>query len=190
MLLGGLILAQCADEVAGVGTPTVVITGATAIGVTSTMWLVGRGFQTVDVIAGAVETNVKMVIDRVGEESSKIVPVIIAMVITLLLIVVHQLVQKFWWMSPKQWMFKSGANPEGNMASLQDGRSLPRIKWLSRALISRVVANHTDAVALASDSNRNYVKRIKDSSHCFNFEMTGQTTKKTYVVRLLSLIHI
>ena len=150
-----------------------------------------RSYEAFDVVVEAVENSTVQFVTAVGEESTKAVPVVFGMVLTLLLVVLKYIVQKYW-TTRKERMMECGETPEGNMALAGSSQGTPPsfvqtqaegypyVPWVSKDLIARAVRNLDDAMKLAEDA----VSRKRDSLLSFNFEVASQTQQRKYVVRL------
>ena len=148
-----------------------------------------RSYEAFDTVVSAVEiTSVQFteaignqtvkIVEAVGHEGTKIVPVLAGVFITLLLALLKVVVQKYW-VSRKEKMKLYGESPEGNASSSrlaltlekakpnrpahettpELSRNFPRLPWLSRDLLARVVMNWKNAQELAGHE----VARVPDT---------------------------
>jgi len=146
-----------------------------------------RSYEAFDTVVEAVESSTVGVVEAIGEQTTKVVPVVIGIAITLMLVFTNVMVQKYW-VSRKDKMKKYGESPEGNAESLKDAESKmvaaarPYLYWLTHDMISLHVRNLADARSLVSED---CVRRHADSLVFFNFQVESQTTgSKRYTVRL------
>ena len=80
-----------------------------------TVELVGVIGNTTVELAHAVGNRSVKVVEAVGEESVKAVPVISAVLLTLLLLLLRNIIAKLWY-SRKETMKRQGETPEGNVS--------------------------------------------------------------------------
>ena len=76
--------------------------------------MIWRSYEAFDVVVEAAENSTVQFVTAVGEESTKAVPVVFGIVLTVLLVVLTYVVQKFC-ITRKEKMKEYGESPEGNM---------------------------------------------------------------------------
>ena len=84
-------------------------------------------------LAHVVGNQSVKVVEMIGEESVKAVPVISAVLLTLLLLLLRNIIAKLWY-SRKETMKRQGETPEGNVDSASDPR-FPKLPWLTICLL-------------------------------------------------------
>jgi len=147
-----------------------------------------RSYETFDIVLAAVENSTVEIVEAVTHETTKAIPIFMGIVVTLILLFLRVLVQKYW-TSRKETMKKCGESPEGNAAlgdadtarSYGEDHPYPFLPWLNRDVIARATRNLPDAMVLAIRS----VRRKRDTLMSFNFEVDSQNVGgKKYVVRI------
>ena len=181
-------------------TPTMVVSMLAVLGL-----VCRRSLQAFDTVITAVEVVTVDVVEAVGQETTRAVPVLAGVLLTLILVITRSFVQRLWW-DHKEHSKDCGESPEGNAASSTDvvavppGRArptscplnlhpwpFPEIPWLTPDLLRTKISNMEDAVFLAKHQEGNevkFVQRLLDSLMTVNFRVQGQAHAKTYTVRM------
>ena len=138
------------------------------------LWVARRSLQAVDVVVGSVENQTAEFVAVVGEAASEVaqavgaegvrvveavgsqtvnaVPVVSAVLLTLLLLGLRNIVARLWY-SRKETMKRQGETPEGNLAQPHaldevEASPFPYLPWLDMAMLTAVGANLEDGLTL------------------------------------------
>ncbi len=136
-----------------------------------------RGVDAVDVVIGAVENKTVEFVGAVGDEGFKMIPVVLGIIMVLMLILLRQVTERFWW-SKKEMLKAAGQNPEANVDA-----EYPYIQWLSQDFLAREVANLDGAKKIAANA-RTDIQRKADTMFSYNYTVKSQSGGKTHLVRL------
>ena len=132
--------------------------------------------------AQAVGTESVRVVEAVGNQGVKAVPVVSAVLLTLLLLALRNLVARLWY-SRKETMKRQGETPEGNAQSmLPDRESFPYLPWLTQELMASACSNLKDGLALAA--NPGAIKALAGSADAFGWVVASQTGVRAYHTRV------
>ena len=74
------------------------------------MLVIRRSVDAVDVVIGAVENKTVEFVGAVGEEGIKCIPVVLGIIMVLMLLLLRQVTERFWW--SKKEMLKEGSRPK------------------------------------------------------------------------------
>ena len=94
-----------------------------------------RTYEAADSVIGAVENVTVQFVHEMGEESIKVVPLLIGVFITAILLLLRAVANKLWW-SRKEMMKADGESPEGNATKALADEAAPADA--ARALLGRV----------------------------------------------------
>ena len=130
------------------------------------------------------------VIEEVGKESKRFVPIVMGAIAVVVLVGLHFFVGYFWRREPKTEMLKAGRNPRSNDASvkqLDPGPALrdrvdkvygvPLVSFLDGNSFHDHVANRERAIAMMHDeinSPGTWVIRCKDSAEYFTYKVPAR----------------
>ena len=130
------------------------------------------------------------VIEEVGKESKRFVPIVMGAIAVVVLVGLHFFVGYFWRREPKTEMLKAGRNPRSNDASvkqLDPGPALrdrvdkvygvPLVSFLDGNSFHDHVANRERAIAMMHDeinSPGTWVKRCLDSAEYFTYKVPAR----------------
>jgi len=180
--IGGVILLNLPGQVSAMPPDAATASLSVLAALTTAgLFTIKRTYYAVDNVIEAVEHQAIEFVEAIGYEYVKFAPLLVGVFVTLLLVFLKFVVTKYWTGS-KEKLKQAGENPEGNVENAERV-NFPYVPWLSKDLVSRVVANIDGAFALADEVNS--IVRVEDSMHSFNWQVKSQSGRaKPYLVRM------